>query len=525
LFTSEEDNIAEEKLHQLQEELSRAQADRVQAQSKYESASKASLESLPEVLDDKTLGEIQVKLTDLRRQLAELSSALTPEHPSVIKVQAQITALEGAMESKRKDFLERIQNEFRAAERRENLLETNYTAQVELVTEQADKVAHYNNLKRDVDTQRELYESMLHSVQEAGVSSALRASNIRVVDPAFPPTRRYKPTYAISLGLGLLAGLLFGMGFAVMRQRADRSFQAPGEAGLSLGVPELGVIPSTGAERNRLFAYYGDSGNGTKAIQPGNGETGHRNVLTILGLANRERALQAPDRGVPVRVELIASRRGSSVLADSFRATLTSILFSGENGNRPRVIVVTSASPGEGKTTVASNLALALADAGSPVLLVDGDLRKGRLHDIFQVSNDWGFSDVLAGNDPPPGHTGTYLQTHYPRLSLLPAGATPPSITGLLHSPRTLDFLSRVRKEFHTVIVDTPPMLNMADARVLGKLADGVILVLRSGQTTRESAAAAAQRLTADRTRVLGAVLNEWDPQKSSRASYAYRYA
>ena len=128
--------------------------------------------------------------------------------------------------------------------------------------------------------------------------------------------------------------------------------------------------------------------------------------------------------------------------------------------------MVTSAGPGEGKTTVASNLALALADTGAPALLIDGDMRKGRLHEIFDVPNDWGLSDVLAGADLPPGRAGLFLETRFPRLSLLCSGPTPPSIPGLLYSPRT-DLLRNVRGQFHTVFIDAPPMLNMADARAV----------------------------------------------------------
>jgi len=570
LFTSEkvglqlvEGNVAEDKLRQLQEELSRAHADRVAKQSVYESALSAPPESLPEVLDDKTLGEYQVKLTDLRRQLAELSSSLTPAHPAVQKVQAQVTTLESALEKERADVIQRIRNEYQSAHRREHLLAANYASQARLVSEQAAKVAHYNILKSDVETYRQLYDSMLHNVQEVGMTSALRASNIRVVDAAYPPSRPFKPSLVLNSALGLLAGAFFGFAFVVMRERADRSFQTPGETGLSLGLPELGVIPYASAERNRLSAYYRDtlpkSRNWGFGVRDSAGgvrhlESGNRNpadgALTLdlanqdagngtwdTAKRNRQRTTDTEsrtnDQG-PVtqdnghlyrRVELMASRHSPSVLAESFRATATSILYSGENGNRPRVIVLTSAGPGEGKTTVASNLALALADTGSPVLLIDGDLRKGRLHEIFQVSNDWGLSDVLAGNALPPGRAAAYLETRYPRLSLLPAGATPASIAGLLYSPRTLEFLNHMRQEFHTVIIDSPPMLQVPDARVLGKMADAVVLVVRADETKREEASAAAQRLAADGTRVLGTILNEWDSRKSRHYGYAYAHS
>jgi capsular exopolysaccharide synthesis family protein len=505
LFTSEkvgsqliEGNVAEDKLRQLQEELSAAHGDRVTKQSRYELASTAPPESLPEVLDDKTLEAYQVNLTDLRRQLAGLSSSLTPAHPAVQKVQAQVTTLESALQKERSNVIQRVRDEYESAYRRENLLQANYSAQARLVSEQAAQVAHYNILKSDVDTHRQLYDAMLRNVQEAGMTSALRASNIRVVDSALPPTRPYKPSLVLNSALGLLAGAFFGFVFVVMRERADRSIQAPGEAALSLGVPELGVIPSLDAERSRFFAYY-------QRGKPSKGIEGKNN-------------------GRSRRVELVTSGKNLSVLADCFRATVTSILYAGDNGDRPRVIALTSASPREGKTTVASNLALALAEIGRPVLLIDGDLRKGRLHEIFQVSNAWGLSDLLAGKKPSPCRDKMYFETGYPRLYLLPCGSTPSSIAGLLHSPAALEFLNHMREQFHTVLIDTPPMLQMSDARVLGRLADAFILVVRSAQTTRDEAANAAQRLTQDGTRVLGSILNEWDPRKAAHPGYSNAY-
>jgi capsular exopolysaccharide synthesis family protein len=498
LFTSEKDNVADEKLRQLQQELSRAQADRVTTQSKYELATTTSTDSLPEVLDDPTLKDYQVKLTDLRRQLAELSATLTPSHPSVKKIQAQVTSLEAARETERANVTRRIQNEFESAQRREKLLAASYDAQARVMTEQSAKVTHYDILKREVDNNRQLYDSMLQHVKEAGIASALHASNVRVVDPARPPARPYKPNLLLNSMLGLFAGGFLGIVFIVLRQRSDRSIQAPGEASLYLDVPELGVIPSANAERSRSFAYYRQArGAETRKTEKEN--------------------LKSP-------VELVTWQKRPSALADSFRSTLASILYAGENGNRPRVIALTSAGPREGKTTVASNLALALAEIGRRVLLIDGDLRKPRLHEIFNVSNAWGLSDLLDGTKPPEGSETMVVGTSYRDLYVLPAGSVASSISNLLHSPRVAELLQRMRQEFDMVIIDTPPMLQLPDARVLGRLADAVILVVRSARTTKETAAAASQRLADDGTRVLGTVLNEWDPRKASNAGYDYGY-
>jgi succinoglycan biosynthesis transport protein ExoP len=502
LFTSEQNNVAEEKLRQLQEELSKAQADRVASQSRYELASRTSPESVPEVLDDATLKEYQVKLTDLRRQAAELSSSLTPAHPAVKKVQAQVATLELALEKERTNIVQRIQNEFESAQRREHLLARTYASQARLMSEQAAEVTHYNILKREVDTKRQLYDSMLHNVQEAGMTSALRASNIRVVDTAEPPTRPYKPSVVLNSALGLLAGAFFGIAFVVVQERSDGTIHDPGDTTRYLDVPELGAIPSAKAKGSRLFAYYQNG---------------------------KDLKTKKLEKGDPLQVELMTSKKGPSLLADSFRATLTSILYSGENGDRPRVIVITSANMGEGKTTVASNLALALAEIGHSahmqrILLIDGDLPRPRLHEIFGVPNRWGLTDLLEGKTPPSDCEGIVFKTGFRNLDLLPSGSPTASSAALLYSPRAFALLNRMREEFHTVIIDTPPMLSVPDARVLGRLADGVILVVRSAETMRYAAVAAKQRLTDDGTRVLGTILNQWDPRKTNQYTHSYGY-
>jgi polysaccharide biosynthesis transport protein len=489
LFTSEKDNVAEEKLRQLQDELSKAQADRVAAQSKYELATTAPPESLPQVLDDPTLKEYQVKLTDLRRQLAEISSSLTPSHPAVKEIQAQVTTLESALEKERANIVQRIHNEYVSAQQTEHLLKFNYDSQARLMSDQADKVTHYNILKHEVDTNRQLYDSLLQNVQQASMNSALGASNIRVVDSASVPAHPYKPSLLLNSSIGLFAGAFFGIAFVVTKERADRSIRAPGEAELYLDVPELGAIPCAFAGRT-LRVIYHRNGNGSTGLNSVNGTS-------------------------PAQVELAVLDRKPSILADAFRATVTSILYSTRNGKRPRVIVITSANPGEGKTTIASNLALALAEIGDSVLLIDSDLRRPRLHEIFGFHNRWGLTDLLRGKSAPNGCEAMVYKTSHRNLSLLPSGTLTSNISALLHSPGAFDLFYRMREEFDTVIIDSSPMMQMPDARVLARYADGVVLVVHAAKTVREEAAAITRRLTDDGTRVLGTILNQWDPGKS----------
>ena len=210
-----------------------------------------------------------------------------------------------------------------------------------------------------------------------------------------------------------------------------------------------------------------------------------------------------------------------SLLADSFRATLSSILFTTGPSPKPRIMIVTSAVSGEGKTTVTRYLAMALAETRQRVLLIDADLRKPRVHDMFSLPLDPGLSNILQ--------QGTNLdlsrclhKTDVAGLSVIPAGSTATGLIDILYSSEWPRLLLRLRSEFDTILIDSPPMLQMPEARVLGRLADGVILVVRANSTLRESAAAAWRRLMQDRISVIGTVLNDWNPKY--RSYYRYNY-
>jgi succinoglycan biosynthesis transport protein ExoP len=334
-------------------------------------------------------------------------------------------------------------------------------------------------------------------VKEYGIASAMQASNVRVVDAAEPPLFPYKPDYTRNSGLGLLAGLFLGVAFVIIRERADRSIQAPGESAQYVDAPELGIIPS--ATLDAHHGYYS-----------------HR-------LLHRHKQQAAPE-GEQRRVELVTFQRKPSLVAESFRAAVASILFSGENGVPPRVIVLTSPAPKEGKTTVVSNLALALSEINRRVLVIDADLRRPRLHTIFGIPNETGLIDVLKASGPLNGHDGLVFETVYPGVFVMPAGPADSSMYNLLHSPRLPELIARYRKEFDAVLIDTPPMLNMSDARILGRVADGVVLVVRAGRTTRDTVQSAAQRFLDDGTKVLGTVLNDWNPKKHQGYGYGYAY-
>jgi succinoglycan biosynthesis transport protein ExoP len=504
VVTDEKSNVNQAKLQDLQRELSAAQSDRVSKQSVWEVASSSPIDSLPAILDDATLQTQVQAVQDLKKTVAQLKVIYTPNHPEVRKVEAQVAALEGPLMQQRQDILQRIKNEYDASARREKMLTEFYDSQAHVVSGQTAEMDRYSFLKREADATRTLYESMQQKMKEASIASAMRASNIHVVDKADTPFVPYRPDVPRSTFVGLLTGLILGVAYAVSRERADRTLQDPGDAEHYLKVAELGVIPLGRLDEPISSRLEGvadvmghESGNGGSSAAPSSG------------------------------VELQMHNSRTSLIAESFRTTLTSILFSGGFMDRPPVLVVTSASPKEGKTTVVCNLAIAFAEVQSRVLLVDCDMRRPRLHTVFRIENGPGLSDLLAQRESITlADVEELVQpTGVPGLSLLTSGKSRYKVSTLLYSSRLPELLQLLRGHFDTVVFDTPPMVNIADARLVGRYADGVIMVVRSMYTTRDAALLARQRLQEDGTRLLGMILNGWDPSVPGYSYYRNYYA
>jgi polysaccharide biosynthesis transport protein len=333
-----------------------------------------------------------------------------------------------------------------------------------------------------IDANRRLYEAMLQKANDARMASELRQSNIRLIGPAEPAGRPYRPNLPLNLVIGSLGGFVVAIGYVMLQEQHISVLRSPGEAGMYLALPELGAIPNN-SSRNRSPLRFFNSGNGKLPIERGVGE------------------------------------QQSSHLSESLRATVVSILSATHNGGHPRNLVFTSSLPMEGKTTLVSNLGLALAGIGRRVLLIDGDMRRPQLHRIFDQVNAWGLSDVLREWNSIEELPLKVLvrKTAVPDLYLLPGGASADDIPGLLYSGRLTRLLARSREEFDYVLVDAPPCLEFTDAGHMARCADGLVLVVRSGCTERKTAQAAVQRLEGDGIRVTGVILNAWDSSRSGR--------
>jgi len=323
-----------------------------------------------------------------------------------------------------------------------------------------------------------IYKAMLQQAYDAHTASLVRQSNIELIAPAEPPTRTQKPNLPLNLGIGIFDGLLLAIGYAMLQENTP-VVRDPGEAATLLALPELGAIPSAGAQ-------------------------------TPLGLGS-----VASRNGKPHLGNAVLEHR-SSWVSESFRSTLTSILSG--HGDHPRIVVVTSSRPMEGKTTTVGNLGCALAELGRKTLLIDGDVRHPQLQRIFAQPNGRRSAEVA---DPPSAielpADALVKETSIPHLFLLACGAQTGAVFGLSHPDRMSRLFERFREEFDYVLVDTPPCFEFPDARNLARYSDGIVLVVRAGYTGRTMVRAAVERLEDDDgVQVIGVVLNGWDPIESS---------
>jgi capsular exopolysaccharide synthesis family protein len=497
----------EDRMRQLEDALAKAVTDRVEKQSRYEAAVAGTLEALPDGLVTGPLHQYQTDLETAKRELADALALYTPAHYKVQRLQAQVAELEAAITAERKAIISRLQTEMNGAVRAEHSLQAVHDAQLHSLQAETEKEAQYEILKREVETTQHLYDSVLERVREAGVASALGGANIRVIDRAMPPHTPRVPDLPLGGALGFALGTIGAIGLVLLRDEGEKMMR-PEDLALA-ETRELGVIPSAKQE---------------VGLRPAR--------RTIISLVNGSAHTNGNGS-----LELATWHKDSSWFAESFRAALASILFNlphtqHSNGNpeatrRGRALVITSAEPSEGKTCVVTNLAIACAETGRRVLVIDADLRRPRMHDIFNVCNDAGLADLVQQADEVDSiDLKPYLRTtSVSGLFVLPSGPGMDGISGLLYSAALHKLLMRFRNEFDLVLVDSPPMMLYSDARVLGRASDGVVLVVRANRTNREQWVRNVYRvLTEDRTPILGTILNDFRAAPAQYKKYSDYY-
>ncbi|MBB6143679.1 capsular exopolysaccharide synthesis family protein [Silvibacterium bohemicum] len=488
------DTVGEDRLRKMQSELVKAQADRMEKEAQV-SVVRSSPAGVPGGLESAAYAAAQAKLADLEARVAAIVPPLTEANPKVIHLRAEIKEAQDGLEKERTAGIQRLQSEYSAAKHREELLEMAYNRQESSVSSDLQKGSQVNLLRREVESEQQLYQTLLQRAKEAGFASAMQASTIRVIDEARPPRISIYPNRIATGITSFIVGALLGAAIAFFKDRNTTVLREPGESKKFLHVEELGVIPSPAKG---------------KFLPSG------RPKSQILDIENR-----------PCSAELQTARWSDhcSLVAEAYRNATLSILLA----NRPdqaRIYVISSPGVGEGKTTVTSNLGVALSKSGLRVVLIDGDMRKPSLHRALSVPNTFGLRNVLRGevdlsSSLPAGLCKT---TAFPQLSVIPSGVGKEQAVELLHSSKFGDLLTRLSHEFDVVLVDTPPVLHISDARVFARQAHGAILIVRSGVTTREQAMNARDILERDRVPVMGTILNDFNPAKGGNSSYYNSY-
>jgi succinoglycan biosynthesis transport protein ExoP len=497
------ENIVNARLRQLQDELTKAQADRYAKESIYRLTEAGDYSALPGVVDNKLMQELTARLAELERQKAALTPTFSSDYPKMKEIQSQLDEIERRLNEERKRAAQGIVDDYLAANRRESLVREAFEQQQNQANLVAARAVQYNILKREVDTNKQLYEGLLQRLKEAGVSAGMNASNIRVVDAAVPPTRPVRPRPLLNLGLALLLGLGCGIGTAFLQEHLDNTLKNCDDVERVLRVPALALIPSRESLNHGNTSVYGLTEN-SASHQNGNGKL-----------------LPLERRSGKVWIRIDGNGAQHSALSEAFRGLRTSVLLSAA-GRPPRSLTFVSAEPGEGKTTVASNLSISLAQLGKRVLLIDGDMRRPCVHKLFNIEDrSGGLVNFLTGEE---GWSHLVRPTGVPNLDCLVCGPVPPNPSELLSSDRMQRLILEAMADYQFVLIDAPPLLNVTDGRILATLVEGAILVVRGGFTPQELAQQAQLHVRDVGAHLIGVVLNDVDVRHHGYYQSYYGY-
>jgi polysaccharide biosynthesis transport protein len=493
------ETLTTDKLSRLHDQTTRTETERILKQSVYEEVKAGRVAELPAAFSDAKLTTLQSKLDELQLTAEKLDQKYGPDHPEVKNTRLEIKNTKAQMESYRKALEDKLKAEYELSLRDEKSLKIALgQAKGEAVQQNQDAI-QYNILKQEVDTAKAMYTDFLQKTSQAKVEVAQQHNSMRLIQPARAPGGPVGPARFRMIMIGFFLSLVGGVSLAYFLEYVDNTIKTVEDVGRYVRLPALGVIPSIGGPMpGKLRA----SGSGKRLAGASNGSTNR----------STNGALQAPS-------DSLALLDNRSSAAEAYRVVRTSMLLSSA-GNPPKIVLVTSGQPGEGKTTTVVNTAISLAQLGSSVLIIDCDLRKPSAHKVFGLDHINGLSTYLS-RDIEIDDLIHKLQI--PNLSLLPCGPIPPNPAELISSERMRNLLQTLAGRYDHILIDSPPLIHVTDPVILSSLVDGVILVVHGGKSTRAVAQRARQELASVGAKVFGVVLNNVDMRREGYDEYYYQ--
>lgn len=477
--------IAIERLADLNRRLVEAEANRIHAETLYRLSKEADPDVLPTVAGDPMVQTLRQRLAEDRRRLTELQRRFTDQWPEVKTLKGQIEESERQLAETKRRILAKIQADYKAALVQEQTLRKELEEQRAETLRQNERAVNLSIKQQQAEASAQLYGSLLQKLNDVDLLSTLTTTNIQILDRAQIPTVPARPRKLFNIGAGAVVGLLLGVLLALFIEYLDNTIKSTDDVERVLGLPSLGVVPALESLERK----------GRLALPRVSGSKPSKQPLLILDGQQR------------------------TSFAEAFRSLRTSVLLSHAE-RPPRTILFTSSSPGEGKTTTAVNTAISLAQTGAKVILVDGDLRRPGLHKMLSMKNQPGLSTYLTRAISLDSVIESNQIEH---LSVIPSGPIPPNPSELLSSGKMREAIKLLSQEYEFVILDSPPV-STPDALILSTLVDGVILVIRCGETPRELVHRARQSLDDVNAKIFGVVLNCVDVNQDGYYYYYYRY-
>ena len=459
-------------LLQLNSAANEARQARIAADVRWQTFNSVPLTSTKEVLGNTTYQTLLTQRAGLETKLQEVRAEHLDDYPGVREIKAQLAEVNRQMQSTAANVRNSVRADLTSAAAAEQELASQVNSLKGDTLSEQDRSVQYNLLAREADTNRALYDGLLQRYKELNAAAGVATSNVAIIDQAEPPLGPSSPNHTRNIMFALILGLFLAALMVFLSIQLDDAIRVPEDMETKLGLPLLGIVPQSDGDP--------------------------------------QDALLDP----------------KSQLSEGYNALRASLLHSTPAG-LPAVLLVTSAQAGEGKTTTSQAVSLTLARLGKTVLLVDGDLRRPSVHRVFGVANERGLSTLLASQD---ALESTVLPSAEPRLSLLPSGPVPPSPTELIASNRFRALIDQMAEKFDVVVIDSPPILGLADAPTMAAMVDGVIFVVEAGRSRRGGLKAALRRLRGMRPNLIGGVLTKFDTTQAANkysdyyGSHNYEY-